>query len=62
MELIHFSALLKQHLCNNKDSIEIQTLKFINKNGLMSAFPKVSAVSKMYLCLMISNCSGERSF
>uniref|UniRef100_H2YAF9 TTF-type domain-containing protein n=1 Tax=Ciona savignyi TaxID=51511 RepID=H2YAF9_CIOSA len=53
-EMIHFSALLKQHNFNRECSIEIQ--------NLMSAFPNVSVVLRIYLCLMISNCSGERSF
>ena len=61
-KMIHFSALLKQHHFYSKCSIEIRMLKFINENGLVSTFPNVSAVLRMYRCLMISHCSGKRSF
>uniref|UniRef100_H2ZDA0 HAT C-terminal dimerisation domain-containing protein n=1 Tax=Ciona savignyi TaxID=51511 RepID=H2ZDA0_CIOSA len=61
-KMIHFSALLKQHNFNRECSIEIQMFKFINENKLMSAFPNVSVVLRIYLCLMISNCSGDHSF
>ena len=37
-------------------------LKFINENEFMHAFPNVCVVFRLYLCLMISDCSGERSF
>ena len=61
-KMIHFSALLKQHHFNGECSIEIQMLKFVNENRLMSAFPNVSFVLRMYLYMMFSNCFGERSF
>ena len=31
-------------------------------NSCMHAFPNASVVFRLYLCLMISDCSGERSF
>ncbi|CAK8695124.1 unnamed protein product [Clavelina lepadiformis] len=60
-EMIHFSTLIKQHHFNSECK-EIQMFKFINENEFAHAFPNVSVVFKLYLCLMISNCSGERSF
>ena len=36
--------------------------RFINENKFMHAFPNVSVIFRLYLCLLISNCSGERSF
>ena len=41
---------------------KIQMFRFINENQFMPAFSNVSVVFRLYLCLMISNCSGERSF
>ena len=35
---------------------------FINENEFLHAFPKVSVVFRLYFCLMISDCLGERSF
>ena len=59
--MIHFSSLIKQHHFNSECK-EIQMLSFINENKFMHAFPNVSVVFRLYLCLMISNCSGECSF
>ena len=60
-EIIHFSTLIKpDHF--NSECKEIQLLRFINKNKFMHTFLNVSVVFRLYLCLMIFNCSGERSF
>ena len=56
-EMIHFSTLIKQHHFNSKYK-EIQMFRFINENEFMHAFPNVSAVFRLYLCLIISNCLG----
>ena len=61
VEMIHFSTLIKQHHFDSECK-EIQMFRFINENKFMHAFPNVSVVFRLYLCLMISNCSGERSF
>ena len=60
-EMIHFSTLIKQHHFNSECK-EIQMFRFINENEFMHAFPDVCVVFRLYLCLMISNCMGERSF
>ena len=60
-EIIHFSTLIKQHHFNSECK-EIQMFRFINENKFMHAFPEVSVVFRLCLCLMISNCLGERSF
>ena len=60
-EMIHFSTLIKQHHFNIECK-EIQMFRFINENEFKHAFSNASVVFRLYLCLMISNCSGERSF
>ena len=60
-EMIHFSTPIKQQHFNSKCK-EIQMFRFINENEFMHAFPNISVVFRLYFCLMISNCSGERSF
>ena len=60
-EMIYFSTLIKQHDLNSECK-EIQMFKFINENEFMHAFLNVSVVFRLYLGLMISNCSDERSF
>ena len=59
--MIHFSTLIKQHHFYSECK-EIQMFRLINESKFMPAFPNVSVVFRLYLCLMISNCSGERSF
>ena len=59
-EMIHFSTLIKHHF--NSECKEIQMVWFINENEFMHAFPNVSVVCRLYLCLMISNCLGKCSF
>lgn len=34
----------------------------IINDGIKSAFPNVEVVLRMFLTLMVTNCSGERSF
>ena len=61
-ELIQFSAHLKTDLgacMDKKMNKEVQMYKLIKENGLESAYPNVNIV---YLSLMVTNCSGERSF
>ena len=53
--------MIKQHHLNSECK-ETQMFRFINKNEFMHAFPNVSVVFWLYLCLMISNCSGEFSY
>ena len=60
-EMIHFSTLIEQHHFNSECK-EIQMSRFINENEFMHAFPNVSIVFRLYLCQMIFDCSGERSF
>ena len=60
-EMIYFSTLIKQHHFNSECK-EIQMFRFINENEFTHTFPNVSVVFRLCFCLMISNCSGERSF
>lgn len=66
-ELVHFAELLKTDVAAGIDSkkheaLELQFYKLLTKNSLESCFPNVEIVLRIYLSLMITNCSGERSF
>ena len=64
-EMTQFSALLKTGLASDipsKTHYEEQLYKLIRKNNLESTFPNVEIALRIYLSLMVSNCSGERSF
>ena len=69
-EFVHFNELMKSDIAshieqkNEKDavSIELQFYRFIIDNEFQSMFENVETVLRIYLSLMVTNCSGERSF
>ena len=46
----------------NVESLEMRIYRLIVANNLETVFPNTLIVFRIYLSLMISNCSGERSF
>ena len=46
----------------NVDSLEKRMYRLLVSNNLETVFPNTVIVIRIYLNLMISNCSGERSF
>jgi hypothetical protein len=44
------------------DSPEVRMYKLILENELETVFPNIEVTLRIYLSLMTSNCSGERSF
>lgn len=44
------------------ESMELRLYRLIVTNNLETVFPNTAILFRMYLSLMISNCSGERSF
>jgi hypothetical protein len=63
-ELVQFAALLKIQKTDVKQevSIEIQQYLLLKDCDLVQTFPNVDIALRIYLCMMASNCSGERSF
>lgn len=66
-EIVQFSSIFKMYQSSpaNKDihgSLETQMYKFIIAQSPVGAFPNTYVTLRMYLGLMVSNCSGEHSF
>lgn len=68
-ELQHFYSYIKtKEIANPEQNKEIKQLNhqdmynIIFQDGIESVFPNVSIVLRMFLTLMVTNCSGERSF
>ena len=68
-ELVQFSSLLrtpivKQSCYSLKEeaSKELNMFCLIVQHDLVSIFPNVEVVLRIYLSMMVSNCSGERTF
>lgn len=65
IELLQFQEFCKIYLdfdSNGKKSKEQAMYSCIIEKGVQDCFPNVETLLKLYLTLMISNCSGERSF
>lgn len=65
-QLLQFTELLKTVMAAAIDSTKnealvIQYYKFIMNNSLESCFPNLEITLRIYLSLMMTNCSGERS-
>lgn len=70
-EFIQFHKLLPTELdkpvsepmkSESADCIELRMYKLIMHANLQSVFPNTEVALRLYLCLMVTNCSGERSF
>lgn len=64
-EMVQFSSLLKSQIAssiNPQKNYEIQLYKLIKDKQLEATFPNVEIALRIFLSLMVSNCSGERSF
>ena len=64
-EIVHFKNFVGQFeelrdKHETPQASDIYTL--VLKNGLTSSFPNVEIARRIYLCLMITNATGERSF
>lgn len=57
-DMIQFSAFARSRGCTSPSEVT----RLIVKEELDETFPNVSIAFSMFMCLMVSNCSGERSF
>ncbi|XP_065654747.1 uncharacterized protein LOC136081364 [Hydra vulgaris] len=63
-ELVQFTVFFTKFLLEEDDNIgrEHFLYKLLLKKQVVDTFPNVEIMLRMYLVLMITNCSGERSF
>lgn len=62
-ELIQFLPLMALFGDDKKQgSIEQWMYTMMATKDLKSVFPNIDIMLRIYLCMMVSNCSGERSF
>ena len=60
-ELSQFSEFLKQ-IGVDCSSPELTYFTLIEENNLDTMFPNIDNSLRIYLCMMVTNCTGERSF
>ncbi|XP_066945278.1 uncharacterized protein [Macrobrachium rosenbergii] len=68
-EMIHFASYAAANINdfrnkneNHECSTELIVYRMLLQHGLKEVFPNVEIAYRLYLCLMVSNCTGERSF
>ena len=44
------------------EAVELRMYQLIRENTMQSCFPNMEILLRMYLCLTITNCTGEHSF
>lgn len=61
-ECFHLSQYLKNIAKPSADLNISVLLNLIKTDKLEETFPNVEVATRIFLCLMVTNCSGERSF
>ncbi|KAI6658913.1 hypothetical protein LOD99_10906 [Oopsacas minuta] len=68
-EIVQFSAFWNRYISSDSSKTEdtkqirdFQRFKLITRNALDTTFPNMLITLQIYLSLMVTNCSGERSF
>ena len=65
-ELLQFTELLKSRLSSNISKtdvpVELQYYRLLSENSLDVCFPNLDIALRIYLFMMVTNCSAERSF
>ena len=64
-EIVHFAVLTKSLIDANvfhvTQTFETDIFLQLSENDLNDAFPNVIIMLKIYLCMFVVNCEGERS-
>lgn len=61
-ELKHFFCYLKINYPTEINLEHKKILEIIITNKLGQVFPNMETILRIYMCMMVTNCSGERSF
>lgn len=61
-EIIHFRYFIQNKEFSSNIPLLVSYLKLIRENKIQATFPNVEVAIRIYLCLALTNSSGERSF
>ena len=61
-ELLNFYLYVKKAHGNKANFSPEDMYQIIKNDKVEAAFPNVETIFRLYLCMMVSNCSGESSF
>ena len=62
MLVLRIEDVQRECYSDSSASKELGMLRLIAKRALAQTFPNVEVVLRLYLCMMVCNCSGERTF
>ena len=65
-EIVQFAAMMKNIVPTVKDkyscSSELTFYRILHENDMVALYPNVEIALRIYLCMFVTNCTGERSF
>ena len=62
-EIEHLHLYLKDHFNTQAPQLShLDLYKLIKEKQMEAAFPNTEIILRIFICFMISNCSGESSF
>lgn len=59
------SSKKKKDICDDAHEVKVKELRMLHlltKQKFAPSYPNVHVLLRIYLCMMVSNCTGERSF
>jgi hypothetical protein len=61
-QLLTFYLYVKQAHAEEESFSHQDMYQIIKQEKIQAAFPNVETIFRLFFCLMVTNCSGERSF
>ena len=65
-EIVQFAAMMKNIVPTVKDkyscSSELMFYRILHENDMVALYPNVEIALRIYFCMFVTNCTGERSF
>ena len=61
-EIVQFAEFVRPHVQLLSGNVEVEMYRILMEPGIREAFPNVEVALRLYLTILVSNCSGERSF
>ena len=63
-EIVQFAAMMKNIVPTVKDkyscSAELMFYRILHENDMVALYPNVKIALRIYLCMFVTNCTGER--
>ena len=61
-EIVQFAEFVRPNVQQLSGNVEVEMYRILMEPGIRETFPNVEVALRLYLTLLVSNCTGERSF